>query len=63
MSGPFSYLAPISVGIVALVLLAGLFNMMRGGSSNVSQLLMRWRVVLQLLAIIIIMATLYFSGH
>ncbi len=55
------YLAPVAVGIVALVLLAGLVNMMRGGSGNTSQLIMRWRVILQFVAIVIIMAALYFS--
>jgi hypothetical protein len=57
------YLAPVAVGIVALVLLAGLVNMMRGGSGNTSQLIMRWRVILQFAAIVIIMAALYFSSR
>ena len=38
---------------VLLVLLAGLWNMMRGTSPNLSQKLMRWRVGLQFLAILI----------
>jgi hypothetical protein len=58
-----NYLAPISVGVVALVLLAGLINMMRGGSGNTSQMLMRWRVILQFVAIIIMMSALYFSSR
>jgi Hypoxia induced protein conserved region len=37
----------------------GLGNMLRGGSPNTSQLLMRWRVVLQFIAIVIIMATIW----
>ncbi len=53
------YLVPIAVGAVALVLLLGLANMLRGGSPNTSQLLMRWRVVLQFVAIVIIMATIW----
>ncbi len=53
------YLVPIAVGAVALVLLLGLANMLRGGSPNTSQLLMRWRVVLQFIAIVIIMATIW----
>lgn len=44
---------------VALVLLMGLANMLRGGSPNLSQKLMRWRVGLQLVAIIVIMAVLF----
>jgi NADH:ubiquinone oxidoreductase subunit 6 (subunit J) len=54
------YLVPIAVGAVALVLLLGLANMLRGGSPNTSQMLMRWRVVLQLIAIVIIMTTIWF---
>jgi len=51
----------LAVGAVAVVLVAGLFNMFRLGSSDTSQKLMRWRVGLQFLAIIIIMAAVYFS--
>jgi hypothetical protein len=40
---------------VALVLLLGLFNMLKGGSANKSQQLMRLRVLLQFFAIIVIM--------
>ncbi len=54
-------LVPIAVGAVAIVLLLGFINMIRGGNPNRSQRLMRWRVGLQFLAIIIIMATPYFA--
>jgi len=50
---------PIAIGAVAVVLLAGLVNMMRGGSSNTSQKLMRLRVLLQFVAIVVIMFTLW----
>ena len=50
---------PIAIGAVAIVLLLGLANMMRGGSGNTSQKLMRLRVLLQFIAIIVIMATLW----
>jgi hypothetical protein len=50
----------IAVFIVAAVLFAGLVNMMRGGSPDTSQKLMRWRVGLQFVAVIIIMCVLYF---
>jgi len=53
---------PVAVGAVAVVLLLGLWNMMRGGSSSRSQTLMRWRVGLQFLAIVIVMAVLYLSS-
>jgi uncharacterized membrane protein len=44
----------LALGAVTTVLLAGLWNMMRGGNPNLSQLLMRWRVGLQFLAICIL---------
>ena len=50
---------PIAIGAVALVLLLGLVNMMRGGSGNTSQKLMRLRVLLQFIAIIVIMLTVW----
>ena len=55
------YLIPIALGAVALVLLAGLINMFRGGSASTSQRLMRWRVGLQFIAIILIMTAIYFA--
>lgn len=62
MAALFQILVPIACGAVALVLLMGLFNMSRGGSPNLSQKLMRWRVGLQFVAIVLIMATLYVMG-
>jgi len=56
-------LVPLALAAVALVLLLGLWNMMRGGRPNRSQALMRWRVVLQFIAIIIIMAVLWLMGR
>jgi hypoxia induced protein len=53
------YAIPVALGAVALVLLLGLANMLRGGSPNTSQKLMRLRVLLQFVAIIVIMATLW----
>jgi Hypoxia induced protein conserved region len=55
-----NYLVGIAVFVVACVLVAGLINMLRGGSPNLSQKLMRWRVGLQFLAILIIMGVLFF---
>jgi NADH:ubiquinone oxidoreductase subunit 6 (subunit J) len=53
------YAVPIAVGAVAVVLLLGLANMMRGGSPNTSQRLMRLRVLLQFVAVVIIMVTIW----
>lgn len=47
---------------VAGVLLLGLANMMRGGSAQRSQKLMRLRVVLQFAAIVLIMLVLWWRG-
>ena len=47
-------LVSVAVGAVAVVLLLGLINMLRGGSANTSQRLMRLRVVLQFVAIVLI---------
>jgi len=47
---------------VAIVLALGLWNMLRAGPGNTSQKLMRWRVVLQFVAIVIVMAAIYFTG-
>ena len=52
-------LVPIAIGAVAVVLVLGLVNMMRGGSPNTSQRLMRLRVLLQFIAIIVIMTTIW----
>ena len=57
------YLTPIVMVAVACVLLAGLINMMRGGSSNRSQILMRWRVILQFTAVVVMMTALYLHSH
>jgi hypothetical protein len=54
-----SYVVPAAIGAVAIVLLLGLYNMLRGGSPNLSQTLMRWRVILQFVAIVIIMLTIW----
>ena len=53
------WVVPIAIGAVAVVLLLGLVNMMRGGSANTSQKLMRLRVLLQFVAIVIIMFTIW----
>lgn len=61
MSGSFlaTYAVPIAVGAVAVVLVLGLANMLRGGSPNTSQKLMRMRVLLQFVAVVVIMITVW----
>lgn len=55
MQGIFFHLTTLAVLAVFLVLLAGLWTMMRGKSPNLSQKLMRLRVGLQFAAIVVIM--------
>ena len=57
-----SYAIPIALAAVATVLLLGLWDMASGRSLNTSQRVMRWRVVLQFIAICLVMATLYLSA-
>ncbi len=64
MSGFMShYLVPAAITAVTAVLVLGLTNMMRGGSPNRSQKLMRIRVLLQFVAIIVIMMTIWAMGR
>jgi hypothetical protein len=56
------WILPFAVAAVAVVLVFGLINMMRGQNPNLSQKLMRARVLLQLVALLIIMAILYLAG-
>lgn len=56
-------LIPIALAAVAVVLILGLFNMLRGGNPNMSQKLMRARVLLQLVALLIIMAFVFLAGQ
>jgi hypothetical protein len=58
-----TFILPVAVGAVALVLFFGLFNMMRGGSPHLSQKLMRWRVILQFVAIVVAMTAIWAMGR
>jgi hypothetical protein len=63
MSNTLEYITPFAVLAVAVVLVLGLINMMRGGSPTRSQQLMRLRVLLQFGAVVIGMAALYFASR
>jgi hypothetical protein len=56
-------LVGVATALVAIVLVFGLVNMLRGGSPNRSQMLMRWRVGLQFVAILAILLALYLRRH
>jgi hypothetical protein len=62
---PGSFLVAIAVAAVTCVLLAGLYTLWVGGavSATWSNRLMRIRVLAQFIAIIIIMAVLYFNSR
>ncbi|SCB46489.1 twin transmembrane helix small protein [Rhizobium multihospitium] len=58
-----TYVAAIIVmGLVAIVLIHGLLNMMKGDNPNLSNRLMQLRVLLQAVAVILIMLTLWLTG-
>lgn len=57
-----SYAIIIALAVVATVLLLGLWDMVSGRSLNTSQRVMRWRVVLQFVAICLVMAAVYLSA-
>ncbi|AVA23168.1 MULTISPECIES: twin transmembrane helix small protein [unclassified Rhizobium] len=58
-----TYIAAIIVmGLVAIVLIRGLLNMMKGDNPNLSNRLMQLRVLLQAIAVILIMLTLWLTG-
>ena len=57
-----SYAILIALAAVGIVLLHRLWSMVSGGSLNTSQRVMRWRVVLQFIALCLVMAALYLFG-
>ncbi len=64
MSSTLQYVVvPIALAAVTIVLVLGLWNMMKGGPSNTSQKLMRMRVLLQGIAIALVMFTLWILGR
>jgi hypothetical protein len=63
MSNPFYSLVPFAIAAVAIVLVLGLINMMRGGSPHLSQKLMRLRVLLQAIAVVIILLAILMMGR
>ncbi len=58
------YLIIAAVAATALVLLFGILSMARGGEFNRknSNLFMRWRIALQAIAVLLIMASFWFGS-
>lgn len=61
MATVFQIAAIVAMFAVGIVLVRGLWNMMRAGDSNTSQKLMQMRVFLQFIAIVLIVGALYFA--
>ena len=55
----WNYLVGAMLLAVMLALFLGLANMLRGGSPNRSQRLMRWRVGLQLAAVLVVIGVMF----
>ena len=62
MSSFTTVLTVIVMGLVVLVLIRGLFTMLKGTDANKSNKLMQLRLLLQAVAIILIMLTLWLTG-
>ncbi len=63
MSNTLFYLAVVVMLAVAAVLFAGIRNFFKGGSGNFSNSMMRLRILLQLVAVVVLIAALWFSGR
>ena len=63
MSEILNNTATIVAFLVFLVLVAGLINLLRTDGGNTSQLLMRWRVGLQFVAIVLIVASAWLANY
>ena len=61
MATVFNILAIVVMIAVVVVLIRGLFNMMRGGDGMTSNKLMQARVLLQFVALVLILAAFYFT--
>lgn len=61
MATVFNIIAVLFMVAVVIVLIRGLINMLRGGSGNTSNKLMQARVLLQAIALVFIVLTLYFT--
>ncbi|MFQ0814277.1 hypothetical protein AVM02_12740 [Brucella anthropi] len=57
----FKGAAMVVMFAVAVVLIIGLRNMMRGGDGNFSNKMMQLRVFLQFIAVILIVGAIYFA--
>ncbi len=61
MSTVFNIFAIVAMVAVVIVLLRGLWNMMKGGDANTSNKLMQARVFLQFVALCLVLLAVYFT--
>jgi hypothetical protein len=61
MADQWRSMIAVALALVAIVLGIGLWALLRGGNPRRSQKLMRWRVILQVAALALIMAAAYFT--
>lgn len=62
MSSFTTILTMIVLGLIVLVLVRGLYNLLKGSNPHLSNRLMQLRVLLQAIAILLIMLTLWLTG-
>lgn len=55
------FVSAISMLVVAIILSMGIWNMARGGTASRSQKFMRYRIIAQFAAVVVVMITLYFT--
>ena len=55
------YVSILGMLVVAVILAMGIWNMAKGGSPSRSQKLMRLRILFQFIAVVLVMAALYYS--
>ena len=63
MSSFTTILTLIVMGLVVAVLMRGLYNMLKGDNPSLSNRLMQMRVMLQAIAVVLIMLTLWLMGR
>ncbi len=63
MSSFTTILTLVVMGLVVAVLMRGLYNMLKGDNPSLSNRLMQMRVMLQALAVVLIMLTLWLMGR
>ncbi len=61
---PFSILIPLAMAAVVIVLLIGVVSMLKGGAFNdkYGNTLMRWRVILQATAVVLMALSMAFGN-